>query len=224
MSLHPRRALVIAPHADDAEFGIGGLIQRLTAQACQVKVVIMARGGYTRSDGQKISYKERQQEACRALALLGVSNVEFAGAFAENEGYETPYVEIMAPISRNLADFAPTDVYVNLPSFNQDHRIVYDAFKTCVRPGVWSGERLWAYMYPGNSVEEIPAWGPVYVQLTAAQMARKIEALDMHESQFKGREHLHVGPAGAKALARMMGSECGACFAEKVFLMRGFFE
>ena len=46
------RALVIAPHADDAEFGVGGTLRRLRTERAAVpvsiRVVIMACGDYVR--------------------------------------------------------------------------------------------------------------------------------------------------------------------------------
>lgn len=216
------KLLVIAPHADDAEFGMGGMLHRFRHGA-QVGVLIMAHGGYARSDGREVGSAERHREARNALCKLGVKDVWFANAFDENTGLETSYSELVGCISKHVARFDPQEVFVNLPSFNQDHRAVFDAFVTASRPGCMeSVTSIYAYEYPGNAWgPAAPQWGKLYVGLTEVDLEAKIAALRAHRSQWDGRKCSHVSPEGARTLATLRGSECGAEYAELLYLMRG---
>ena len=225
-TINKRQVLVIAPHADDAEFGIGGLLYKLTSWISEtdVRVVVMAKGGYRRSSGQYVDYDGRKNEAREALAILGVHDVVFAAAFDENRALEEPYSQIVNAIELEIEKFDPTSLFVCLPSFNQDHQRVFDAFVTATRPGALapSVQHVCAYEYPGNSWGPAgPKWGRVYVRLNESVMKSKLEALARHKSQFAGREGEHVTPDGARKLAALRGSECGSPYAELVYLMRG---
>ena len=129
-------------------------------------------------------------------------------------------------MSKQIGVFKPTDLFVNLPSFNQDHRRLFDACVTALRPGAadWV-PRVYAYEYPGNAWgEPAPAWGKVYVPLETDAFEAKLAAVRAHASQWEGREDTHVGPTGAAKLALLRGSECGARYAELLYLMRGRFQ
>lgn len=74
-----RRALVLAPHFDDDVFGCGGLIARLIADGARVKVVFLTdSAGGAELPGAGPEYgARRREEATRALAVLGVTDIEF---------------------------------------------------------------------------------------------------------------------------------------------------
>lgn len=213
-----RRLLVLAPHADDAEFGLGAFIARATDAGDKVTVLIAAFGNYERGsvfvDGGK-----REGEARKALKHLGVSDVRFGHWFEENKALTANYGLLVSRIEELLNEF--DDIYVSLPSFNQDHRALYDAFVTATRPGMtWAN--LYAYEYPGNAWgPSLPLTGKKYLQASRSHAERKIEALNMHESQFKER-FAAVGPEAAETLLRQRGAEIGRYGAELVYVLREF--
>ncbi len=75
-----RRALVLAPHFDDDVFGCGGLIATLVDGGARVKVVFLtdSSGGDELPGAGPRYAARRRDEATRALAVLGVTDVEFA--------------------------------------------------------------------------------------------------------------------------------------------------
>jgi N-acetylglucosamine malate deacetylase 1 len=223
--LSGERALIIAPHADDAEFGLGGLLQTLRRNNWAVRVVILAAGDYRASAGRYIRSEDRQREAKNALDHLGVDDVAFPRTFAENGALETPYTELVDSVEHHIRQFCPSHLFTCLPSFNQDHRAVFDATITATRPGrTPSLKRIFAYEYPGNCWgPDTPSWGKVYVPLPKALLGRKLNALRKHESQFNGKAGEHISLGGAEALARLRGSECGADYAELLYLLREVF-
>lgn len=179
-------------------------------------MVIAAFGGYERGSVW-VDGGIREGEARKALAHLGVTDVRFARWFEENKGLAADYGSLVREIEEIIKGY--DEVYVCLPSFNQDHRALYDALITATRPGVTKAN-LYAYEYPGN------CWGPPppttgkkYLVCGRALARRKIEALEMHKTQFEGR-FVNVGPEAAMALMEMRGLECGPEEAELVYVLR----
>ena len=51
------KVLVLAPHADDAEFGMGGYLCRMAREEkSKAQVVIFAYGDYVRADGPRVTF------------------------------------------------------------------------------------------------------------------------------------------------------------------------
>lgn len=214
-----KHLLVLAPHADDAEFGLGAYLCKCAKQYAVIAVVIAASGDYTR-DGQVISGAERRNEAVAALRHLGVQKIAFSSFFEENKALSADYVSIVSKIEELIETLKPDEVFVSLPSFNQDHRVLFDATMTALRPGRGNDVKLYGYEYPGN------CWGPPppttgkkYLVATPETSVRKIQSLKMHRTQFDNR-FVAVGPEAAVALLVQRGSEIGVPAAELVYLLR----
>jgi LmbE family N-acetylglucosaminyl deacetylase len=214
--------LVLAPHADDAEFGVGGYLRRLTRGEQQVRVVVFAYGDYRKTDGTKVEFETRKQETFKAMEFLGVEDCCFVEGMHENWGDRVSRCDMTRQVEKVIEDFYPEDLFVCLPSFNQDHESLFSATVTALRPGRFDGlRRVFAYEYPGN------CWGPhppqhgrCYMPLIDTDAQAKINALNCHQSQFSTRDHRHATPAGASTLMALRGSECGVSNAELVYLLR----
>jgi N-acetylglucosamine malate deacetylase 1 len=216
----PRKHLIIAPHVDDAEFGLGGSIQEWSSVGDEVKVVIAAGGNYQRSDGLAVQGSLRAHEAREAFTILGVKEWELSHWFDENNPASIRYGDLVRNIEVVIQEQRPTDTYVCLPSFNQDHRALFDATITAFRPANLPGN-LWAYEYPGNCWgPSPPEFGKMYLWFEETTLARKIEALNCHKSQWEGRK-VGVNPKSATSLAQQRGSEIGKDYAELIYLLRG---
>lgn len=215
--------LVIAPHVDDAEFGVGGWLHRAQRKGIgTARVVVVAGGDYQRSDGTAVEWAQREHEARAGMLRLGIKNYELLNLMPENAGHTADYAKIVGAIERQIAAFEATEVFVPLPSFNQDHRLVHDACLTALRPGMFSRhlKHVWAYEYPGNAwASERPQWGRAYLGLGPEDITAKMDALGRHYSQFSGRR-VAVGPEAAYAMLVQRGSEVGLDAAECVYLLR----
>lgn len=214
-----RHLLVFAPHSDDAEFGLGAHLVKAIEERAKVTVVIAAHGDYRRGI-EVIEGREREEESRMALGWLGVTRIDFARWFEENQALTVDYGTLVGEIESQVNGYQPTEVYIPLPSFNQDHRVLYDAAITAFRPGNLKPS-LYAYEYPGN------AWGPPppatghrYLPCSKEHLERKIQALRMHASQFQNR-YVAVGPEAARNLAIKRGDEVGELTpAELVYVLR----
>jgi LmbE family N-acetylglucosaminyl deacetylase len=216
------RILVLAPHADDAEFGMGGYLCRMAREeTAKAQVVIFAYGDYVRADGPRVTFEGRKAETAEAMKLLGAEH-RFVEGFHENYG-ESSRLKLTAMVETVLEWGQPDELFVCLPSFNQDHQALFDATITALRPGRFDHiKRIWMYEYPGNSWgPEPPRGGRCYVRMGRHDLTTKLAALAAHKSQGFGTDHIqHVGMSGSQALSALRGSECSAEHAELFYLLR----
>ncbi|MGK9084896.1 PIG-L family deacetylase [Brucella intermedia] len=211
--------LILAPHHDDAEFGLGATIQKWISKGDVVHVVIAAGGSYQRADGSVVEGQSRVLETQAAMDILGVKSCTLADWFKENKALAVDYGGLVWLIERQIAHVMATNVYVCLPSFNQDHRVLFDAAVTAFRPG-GAKANLYAYEYPGNQyTNQPPEFGRRYHPASTRKANKKIEALRAHKSQFDGRVG-GVSPDAAMILGAMRGHEIGVPFAEVTFVIK----
>lgn len=201
------RALVVAAHPDDIEFGCAGTVAKWTDQGAEITFCIVTDGSTGTQDrglmGTGLA-DVRRTETEEAAAVLGVRDVVWLG-------YRDGYVEYSLDLRKDVArqfrihrphryvvmDPAPTieDRFVNHP----DHRAVGQAsldvvltagttpghFPELLEEGVepWRGLRELWIMGPGEK--------PVVVDISD-HVDRKIQALMCHESQV-GTDSQRVG-------------------------------
>jgi LmbE family N-acetylglucosaminyl deacetylase len=192
------RALVVAAHPDDIEFGCAGTVARWTSEGAEVTYCIVTDGSTGTQDtammGERLA-EVRRGEARRAAEVVGARDIIWLG-------YRDGYVEHTLELRRDIArvfrrvrphryvvlDPTPTieDRFVNHP----DHRAVGQAsldvtltagttpghFPELLREGFtpWRGLRELWIMGPGAK--------PVAVDISDT-LDRKVEALLCHASQ-----------------------------------------
>ncbi len=185
--------LVITPHADDAEFGIAGMVARLTSEGKDVVYVVASNGAKGSEDPDidvEAFIKTRQHEQLAAARVLGVSEVHFLGF--EDGCLEDTY-EFRLAVSRQIRRFRPrvvasTDPYRRY-TWHRDHRItgqvVADAVYPFARNYPAFPELIAEGFYP-YKVGEMLFWGsedPNYFIDITSTFDTKIKALKCHESQ-----------------------------------------
>ncbi|MGM0427357.1 MAG: PIG-L family deacetylase, partial [Thermodesulfobacteriota bacterium] len=118
-----KKVLVLAPHPDDETIGCGGSLAIHVKAGDPVKVVFLTNGaqGDVSGEWDRDGYVNmRQNEAEKACARLGVSDLEFWGyedrALAGSRGALRRLIDL-------LVDFRPELVYAPSPlEFHPDHR------------------------------------------------------------------------------------------------------
>jgi len=229
------KLLVIAPHCDDAEYGVGGTIARHLREKTieEVMIAVVActvydptRTGYEEHDWQRWA---QQTQACEAMRKVNPSipvNCVILGApgkYLENR-VEEKRSQLIKDLDSLIQALKFDDVFIPLPSYNQDHVAIHDACITALRPA--GHERfmptyVWAYEYPMNCWGPTPPYnGKSYVRMTAQDFEAKKKALLKHSGVGEGEGFGIKDMAGVKSLAKMRGNEVNCDFAEMFYLVR----
>ena len=193
------RALVVAAHPDDIEFGCAGTIAKWVSQGAKVTYCIVTDGSTGTQDrslvGSRLS-EVRKDEARRAAEVVGVDDLVWLD---RRDGY----VEYDLALRRDIArvfrrerphrflvmEVAPTieDRFINHP----DHRAVGQAsLDVTLSAGTTPGhfpELLDEGLEPWRGLREVwimgPGAKPVAVDITDT-LETKLEALMCHRSQL----------------------------------------
>lgn len=199
--------LVIAPHPDDPEFGIGGTVAGLTRQGRKVAYVICTNGNKGTSD-RSINPEDlaviREKEQRAAADVLGVSEVKFLGY--PDQGIEDTS-DFRKELVRQIRIFKPVIVASCDPyrkyTWHRDHRITGQVVADAVFPFArdhLSYPELLDEGHEPHKVREMWFWGTDdvnhRVDITDT-FETKLAALRCHASQ--------VGDMPLEMVERMKG-------------------
>ena len=198
-----RRAMVVAAHPDDADFGAAGTAALLAQSGWEVRYVVVTDGSKGSDDPKftpetLVEAREREQRA--AADLLGVEDVRFLG-FTDGELVYSR--ELLGAITREIREFQPFAVYTHDPEpviinegfvNHSDHRITGLATVDAVYPTARDRLNFPEHLEQGLSthkVREFYLWGsndPTFDIDISTVLDTKLAALVAHESQFSGDE------------------------------------
>ncbi len=195
MQASPIELLVIAPHPDDAEFGIAGTVAGLTAQGKKVVYVVVTSGekGTDDMDTRPEILKDlREKEQLGAADLLGVSEVIF---LRFPDGLLEDSYRYRLEIARQIRYFKPRAVASTDPYrryvWHRDHRVtgqvVADAVYPFARNALAFPELVEERLGP-HVVREMLFWGsenPNYHVNITDTFCLKLKALKCHRSQLR---------------------------------------
>lgn len=187
--------LVIAPHPDDAEFGVAGTVARWTREGKQVVYVVCTSGEKGTSDRtvqmEKLA-QLREQEQRAAAAVLGVQEVVFL-RYPDQGLEDTP--SFRKDIVRMIRLYRPDTVVTADPYrryiWHRDHRVTGQVVLDAVHP--YARDHL-AYPdlldegFEPHRVKELLFWAAEDINFRSditATFDLKVAALRCHESQMK---------------------------------------
>lgn len=194
-----RRALVVAAHPDDADFGAGGAAALLARAGWEVRYVVATDGSKGSDDAAFTPARlveTRAEEQRVAAAHLGVASVAFLGF---TDGELTASRALVGAITREIRAFRPYAVYTHDPEpvvhsegfiNHSDHRVTglaaVDAVYPAARDRLNFPEQVAEGLAP-HVVRELYLWGsnqPNCAVDISSVVEVKIEALLLHGSQF----------------------------------------
>ncbi|MDD5190129.1 MAG: PIG-L family deacetylase [Dehalococcoidales bacterium] len=194
----PVYAMVVAPHPDDAEFGIAGTVAKWVKEGKEVVYVICTNGDKGTSDPNIIPAdlaKTREKEQHAAAAVLGVKEVVFL-RFPDQGLEDTP--EFRKELVKQIRIFKPEVVGTCDPYrryiWHRDHRITGQVVLDAVFPyarDIHAYPDLAAEGYETHKVKELYLWGSPdnnHKEDITATFEQKIAALKCHRSQFDVEE------------------------------------
>jgi LmbE family N-acetylglucosaminyl deacetylase len=133
----PQRALVVAAHADDIEFGLAGTVARWVEAGATVSYCIVTdNSSGSNEPGADLDalVKTRREEQTAAAAIVGVTDLYFLGY---KDGTLQPTLELRRDITRLIRKLRPQVVVISDPTMvmtpdggyinHPDHRAAAEA-------------------------------------------------------------------------------------------------
>lgn len=196
----PQRALVIAAHPDDIEFGAAGTVARWTRAGAEVRYVLCTSGdvgiadmSLTRAQVREI----REAEQRKAAEIVGVKDVIF---LREPDGSLVNTLELRKKLVREIRRFKPdvviagdptalfvSDGYINHP----DHRAAAMASLDAIFPAAGQPHVFEELAEEGLTAHKtkrvyVNAWDGANTWVNISEtIDLKIAALAAHESQVR---------------------------------------
>jgi len=219
-----QRLLVVAPHADDEAYGCAGTIAKAKAMGGDVFVIVGSVGNLQHyNQGQPTVTGETRTEEVRAsMELLGVDGYEIL--YTETDRHlrldAVPQRDLIRLLERDAAyaidKVRPTVILLPAPSFNQDHRALFQAGFAACRPHARQQKPFVNHVLSCDAVQlgwrEMPFHPDVYVDISE-YLDVKLQALSCHRSQLRPDPDLG-SLENVERLARLRGAEIGVSAAE----------
>ena len=195
----PAYAMVVTPHPDDAEYGIGGTVARWVKEGQDVVYIVCTNGDKGTSDinmRPEVLARIREKEQLNAAGVLGVREVIFLRH--PDQGLEDTY-EFRKQLVRLIRMYRPdivatTDPYLRY-MWHRDHRIagqvVLDAVFPFARDFLAYPDLILDGLQP-HKVKEVLLWSMLlfwdsqeinYRSDITDTIDLKITALRCHKSQ-----------------------------------------
>jgi N-acetylglucosamine malate deacetylase 1 len=169
-----RRALVLAPHTDDGEFGCGGTTVRLLEAGCEVRYVAFSVA--TRSLPPGFPPDTLAREVREATAELGIPESHLTVHDFDVRTFPERRQDILELLVALWDEWRPDIV------FQPSHHDVHQDHQTIAQEGLRAFKRttVLGYEIPWNNFEF--SYG-AYVALGQHHLERKIAAVEKYASQ-----------------------------------------
>lgn len=193
------RVLVFAPHPDDEALGCGGLIQQAVGAGAQARVIFQTNGDnnpwpqryverrWTIDESCRVRWGARRQlEALRSVETLGLPATAAVFLNLPDQGLTNLWQEkdarALALHVAELETFRPTLLVV--PAHEDNHPDHVGSFALIQEAVKRAGMALpqWAYLIHRRWFH--PEAAGLTLELTAAEKACKLAAIQCHETQL----------------------------------------
>jgi LmbE family N-acetylglucosaminyl deacetylase len=201
-----KRALVLAPHADDGELGCGGTLALLANSGCHVRYIAFSIANRSLPEG--FPPDTLAGEARAATAALGIEDIDLhdfdVRTFPEHRQ------EILELLVRESKEFKPDVIFQPSPSdMHQDHQTIANeglrAFKRTTVLG---------YLLPWNTSGFSD---DCYIAFSERELEQKVGAVGKYASQS---HRSYADPEYIRSLARVHGVTIGRPMAEVFKVLR----
>jgi N-acetylglucosamine malate deacetylase 1 len=196
------RALVLAPHTDDGEFGCGGTMARLVAEGCEVRYVAFSIA--TRSLPEGFAPDTLAREVREATAELGIAESNLTVHDFDVRTFPERRQDILELLVALWEEWRPEVV------FQPAHHDVHQDHQTIAQEGLRAFKRttILGYEIPWNNFDF--SYG-AYVSLEQAHVERKVAAVRRYASQQHRR---YANEEYIWNLARVHGTNVNREYAE----------
>lgn len=203
-----KKVLVLAPHPDDAEFGLGGTIIKLKEMNTEVHVAVFSLCEKSTPEGFKVGTIEH--EMYKSFDFLGVKKEhQYIQHFPVRE-FPAHRQEILEKMVELRKTVKPDLVFIPSSSdIHQDHKTIHEEG---VRAFKYSN--LLGYEMPWNNFGFTSYF---FVKLDKTHLEKKLAALNLYDTQ-KHRNYNTV--EFTTSLAKLRGGQIQQELAESFELIR----
>lgn len=198
------KILIISPHPDDEVLGCGGVIAKYKENV-HVHYMTFFHPGVSK----EIYWKEHSN----LIEYVGCKTSYSDILDKTNVLHTLPINTIISQLETIIQNVKPETVFVCYPSYNQDHRVVYDALLTATRPHDinWQPKNILIYEQPETlHTNRIGSEQFKPLVFTEIDIEQKIKLYEFYNSQIRG----HRGVDTLKGLAKLRGSFISKPYAE----------
>lgn len=191
-----KSALILAPHADDAELGCGGTIARLVENGTAVRVVVFARDD------------KRKPELKKSVGKLGVSSCVLCNIPIRNfDKYRQNILDKLVSLKKKYSP--DLVIQPSMTDIHQDHQVVaVEGLRAFKNTNLWGYETLW---------NNLNFDAQMFVNLGERHLNKKIDAVLCYGSQDKD----YIGRDYIRSVAKVRGVQIGFKYAEMFSFIRG---
>lgn len=210
-----KRILVISPHADDEILGCGGYLASQRDEGSEIHIAYATIG--IKGDLLKEAVRVQEaEEVCRRLHAsheILIDNYDGELDMLPTRFFVTKYDAI-------FDSFRPDELFINYPSWHQDHKKIYDSAMASLRLRQGFMPRFVAlYEYPFILNQNINISGGLWYHDITDSLDEKIEIFNVYKSQIKPAPS-PLNPEGIRQLAMVRGTECSVKYAELFYLQK----
>tara|TARA_A100001201_G_C4076299_1_gene197445 strand:- start:762 stop:1391 length:630 start_codon:yes stop_codon:yes gene_type:complete len=202
------RKMILSPHIDDEVLGCGGILDKET-------FVIYCGMNESHIKGDWIKKRPKEEERLSELKDV-VSMTNHSYKILDNKVNHYKLQNLITYFEKYINDIKPTEVYIPHPSYNQDHRVVYDAAITALRPHDINHfvKRIFVYEQPHMLFWDDKDFKPNY--FVPIDIERKVKMYELMKTQvrkFRSSKHL-------KAISKIRGGQSNCEYAESFKILR----
>jgi len=212
MKLPFNKALILAPHTDDGEFGCGGLISRLIREEAEVMYIAFSDCKESVPEGFAKDILGRELKA--ATQFLGIKSCNLRLLDYKVRYFTDERQQILEDLVKIGKEFNPDLILTPCTmDVHQDHSSIT---KEAIR--AYKNTTILGYELPWNNLQ-LPSDG--IIVLEEKDIENKIHAIAKYESQ-KGRAY--SSPEFIKSLAITRGTRIREKYAEAFEVIRMVFK
>jgi len=203
-----KKVLILAPHPDDAEFGLGGTISKLKEMGAEIHVAVFSDCAKSTPAGFETGAIEK--EMYNSFEFLGINKAHQHIFDFEVREFPSKRQEILETLIQLRSKIQPDLIFLPSTSdIHQDH-------KTISEEGIraFKHSNVLGYEMPWNNFGFTSF---MYVNLSQKNIDEKIGALDCYETQ-KHRPYSNVD--FVTSLAKIRGIQIKREYAESFEVIR----
>ena len=200
--------LIISPHIDDDILGCGGIIDSNT--------MVLYCGMDESHIPERPNYSDRLNEAKDASEFLG-----HKFHVLNNKVNYYKIQDLLPSFEKFISKQKPKEIYIPYPSYNQDHRVVYESILTALRPHdknffvkkvlVYEQPHVYLWDYSDNINGKMK---PNY--FVPIDIERKIKAYKLMPTQVRSFR----SPETLRSIAQLRGQQSNSKYAEAFQIIR----